>query len=70
MGYMFMVAACINCRKPFTFNPEKVPSIVVGGQREPLCRPCVNWANPIRKERGLAEIKILPGAYEEAEVYP
>lgn len=48
------------------FNPHLVPSIVVNGTREPLCRPCVEAANPRRVARGLAPIAVLPGAYEPA----
>jgi hypothetical protein len=67
MGYVSCTAACIGCGIPFSFNPNKVPSVVVEGNREPICRSCVERANPIRKEKGLPVISILPGAYEAAD---
>lgn len=58
MGYYWMMAFCINCRKPISFNPHSVPSLVVNGKREPLCRICAEkWntlhpldARPIRDD--------------------
>lgn len=38
------------------------------GDREPVCRPCFEKFNRIRKERGLPELSLLPGAYEPEEV--
>ena len=68
MGYYFILAPCVACRVPFSFNPEKVPSHrrTPGGPREPICRACVTRANPLRKEKGLEEIQVLPGAYKFA----
>lgn len=48
----------------FASNPHLVPCVVVDGVREPLCRRCVEWANPLFGANGLPEIEILPGAYE------
>jgi hypothetical protein len=67
MGYMLCMGECIRCKKLFTFNPDRVPSVVVNGHREPICRECVEYANPIREQRGLEPIRILPGAYEAEE---
>jgi hypothetical protein len=64
MGYVQAVSGCAACGKPFSYSITKVPSVVVNGSREPICRECVERANPIREERGLARIEILPGAYE------
>jgi len=66
MGYVFVMGACIACGKVFSFHPNKVPSAVVNGRREPVCRECVEKANPEREKRGLPPITILPGAYEPA----
>jgi hypothetical protein len=44
-----------------------VPSININGTRQPLCRSCIEVANPIRVENGLEPIEILPGAYEASE---
>lgn len=67
MAYMFVVGNCIRCGKPFSFNHLRVPSVVVKGEREPLCRDCVTWANPLRIPKGLEPIALLPGAYEPEE---
>lgn len=66
MGYVLALGHCIGCQRLFGFHPEKVPSVVVDGVREPICQECVNRSNPIRKANGLAEIVPLPGAYEPA----
>lgn len=63
-GYMFVVGDCYACRRLFTFNPERVPSVVVAGEREPICADCVERANPMRAANGLPPIVPLPGAYD------
>jgi hypothetical protein len=68
MGWMHAMAECVCCHVLFSFNPDLVPSVVVKGTREPICRTCVERANPERVKRGLPEIRILPGAYEPQEV--
>jgi hypothetical protein len=68
MGFMLCTGQCCVCRGLFSFNPSRVPSAVVNGKREPICRACVERANPLREERGLPKINILPGAYEAEEV--
>ncbi len=67
MGYVSVLGVCFGCKQPFSFNPDKVPSIRVNGVREPVCRACVARVNPERVKNGLAPIEILPGAYEAAE---
>ena len=64
MGYALMFGTCIGCKKPFGFNPNRVPSIRVDGQREPVCLECVSLANPERIARGLEPIVPHPQAYE------
>lgn len=67
MAY-FAMSPCVQCGTVFSFNPHKVPSVIVNGVREPICRHCVEVANPKRIAGALAPIIILPGAYEpEAE---
>lgn len=61
MSY-FATGECGRCHNLFTFNPDLVPSL----NNVPFCRNCVEQANPIRKANGLAEIVILPGAYDIA----
>lgn len=57
------VSACWACGKLFTYDPDRVPSIVVEDVRRPLCLPCVDWANALREGTGEALIYPLPGAY-------
>ena len=64
---MFAVAACVGCHRLFSFNPERVPSILLNGVREPVCQTCVETANPLRIQNGLEPIQPLPGAYDSAE---
>lgn len=66
-GYVICVGACINCGRPFSFNPHKVPSVIWQGKREPVCRNCLERANAIRKARGIPEHEVLPGAYDPAD---
>lgn len=68
MSYMYVLGPCFSCGEMFTFNADKVPSIVVKGEREPICQSCVIKANPERVRRGLAPITVLPGAYQPEEV--
>ena len=72
MGWMFVIGCCYACGKPMTFNADHVPSIpadqTTTGQKEPVCRECIERANPIRKANGLMEIPIHPDAYEPGEV--
>lgn len=77
-GYVFAFGSCWSCGRPFTFDPDRVPSIPVdsvthlppdlGGdatraQREPICERCIERANVKRKANGLDPIVVLPGAY-------
>lgn len=63
-GYMFVLGECFGCGKLFTFNAEWVPSIPINGVREPICRECVERANPQRIQNGLEPIRVHPDAYE------
>ncbi len=75
---MYATGFCIGCNNLFSFNPERVPSIRIRrdrqdrardcpeGNREPICRSCVEAANPVRIAKGLLPIEILPGAYDPA----
>jgi hypothetical protein len=68
MTWMSCIGPCISCGRVFSFNPERVPSIRWKGEREPVCRDCIESANVIRVACGLAPHAILPGAYDEMEV--
>ena len=61
---VFVLGECYCCRRLFAFSAERVPSIVINGQREPVCRFCVDRVNPRRIANGLEPIVPLPGAYE------
>jgi len=62
-GYAIIHGLCITCGKPISFHPHKVPSVRVGGEREPVCRTCIEKANPERIKNGLEPITIQDGAY-------
>ncbi len=60
-GYVFMVGTCGQCKRMFTFNPHKVPSM----KNIPFCKHCVDWANNgPRKANGLPPIVYSSDAYE------
>jgi hypothetical protein len=67
MAYVSMYAPCLRCGRHFHFNPLRVPSMVVDGKREPLCRSCVEWANPIRAAKGLPVWTIHADSYDAVD---
>ena len=62
-GFVWATGTCFGCRKPFNFNPHKVPSHRHEGTREPVCGDCMALVNANRKERGLEPFPIDPEAY-------
>ena len=64
MGYAMMHARCFGCGEVFAFNPRRVPSISIEGDRKPVCRDCVAFVNPQREMLGLPPIVPHPDAYE------
>lgn len=64
MGYALCYGYCIVCRQLFAFNPTHVPSIIVNGEREPVCEPCVRYANKQRAELGYPLFVVHANAYE------
>lgn len=64
MGWAMALSNCIGCGVPFMFNPHKVPSIRVNGIREPVCKGCVERANPARIANGLPPFTPAADAYE------
>ena len=81
MGYWMLIARCLRCRRPFSVNPEKVPSVPVrwegetpipdpDGTREPLCRPCADLMNAVRVEQGLEPLRYAEDAYQPGEFIP
>jgi hypothetical protein len=67
MSFAVCFAECYACQMPFMFNPNLVPSLRVEGVRQPVCRECVERANPERIKRGLEPITVLPGAYDPVD---
>jgi hypothetical protein len=67
-GFIFAHGQCVACCTFLSFNPHRVPSLVVEGTREPLCRGCFDRWNKIhRLEQGLEPIAIHPDAYQPCE---
>ena len=60
MGYCTLIATCGSCKRPFTCNPTKVPSL----NNTPFCRDCVEAANPKRIANGLPPITYSKDAYD------
>jgi hypothetical protein len=63
MGY----GPCVGCGRVFGYNPIHVPSIRINGEREPICRECIEAANPVRIANGLEPCVIHPEAYSPCE---
>ena len=68
MGYMTCMGPCAACNKIFAFNPYRVPSMLINGVKEPICRECVERYNEMRIEHGLSIFNIPEGAYEAEEI--
>ena len=69
MAFMHAHGACINCGTPLAFNIDFVPSIRVGGEKEPLCRTCFDKWNEIhRTSKGLDPVPLHPEAHAPQEV--
>ena len=52
MAYVVVSSPCVNCGRIFSYNPHRVPSIVVDGNREPVCLPCIVAENGRRTASG------------------
>lgn len=68
MGFMIVYGVCASCKKHFAFNADRVPSIRINGVKEPICKECIDVANPKRVAAGFDPIVPLPDAYEAQEV--
>jgi hypothetical protein len=81
-GYVFAFSSCWSCKRAFTYDPERVPSIPIdpttnlpsdlGGDaarvvRQPICRACIDLANAQRLVDGREPIVVLPGAYPDED---
>jgi hypothetical protein len=67
MGYYIAAGTCYGCGRIFSYNPMRVPSIRIDGDRKPICLACVERVNPLRKKNGLPPIEPLPDAYEACD---
>ena len=68
MPYMQAFSPCIFCSRVFSYNPLTVPSTnLLTGEREPICRDCMDKINAKRVAQGLKPVPIAADAYEAAE---
>jgi hypothetical protein len=68
MAWMQVIGNCWGCDILFTFNANHVPSMVVDGIREPLCRDCMTRLNAKLVDIGRDPVWIHPDAYEPEEM--
>lgn len=66
-GGWLAIGPCWSCKQRMTFDPDRVPSIVVDGIRQPLCRRCVDHANALRRHTGMPPIVPLRGAWGDGD---
>ena len=66
MGYVMVFGLCCSCDKLIGFNPNKVPSVRIMGEKRPICRECVERVNTKRRVMKMPQIEIDPEAYESA----
>lgn len=67
--FAYMIGQCAACHNMIHFNPHKVPSLLVGGERVQICRSCAEKWNRMHPENARP---ILEGAYDpcpEEELY-
>ena len=65
--YALVYSPCIGCGKVFGYNPHRVPSVRIDGERQPVCKECIEAENVKRKRLNDPELPILiyhPDAYE------
>lgn len=62
--YAICFGCCCNCGQPFAFNPMRVPSIIIDGTREPVCRDCMDAVNAERKQLNMPLIPVAADAYD------
>ena len=67
MGYALATSHCLGCKRLFSYNPVRVPSLRVNGVREPICQSCIDRANPERIKKGLPPLVPHPDAYQPCD---
>lgn len=64
-SYVTCTSTCHVCKQVFCFNPVKVPSFRDdSGNRQPICRLCIEVVNAKRQKIFLEPFEIHPDAYE------
>lgn len=63
-GYVFVMGPCLVCKRPFSFNPNRVPSFPIKGNREPICAGCMAVINAKRIHAGEEPLHVHPEAYQ------
>jgi len=63
MGYAICTSSCYDCKRLFSYNPLRVPSLRINGIKEPFCQDCISRANVTRKAKGLDPLVPHPDAY-------
>ena len=65
LGYITLIAVCFRCQKTFSSNPDLTPHLrFQGGERQPICEPCMQEANRQRVAWGLEPFNYPKNAYE------
>ncbi len=68
MGFMAVLGYCFACHCPISFNPNRVPSLLVDGERQAICSLChAQWNEIHRTSKGLDPIPLDPEAYAPEE---
>lgn len=67
MGFALCTGTCAACHRLIIFNPVRVPSVRIEGEREPVCEACMKAANVERVKQGLEPFVILADAYEPCD---
>jgi hypothetical protein len=67
MAFVNAMSPCYGCKRIFSYNPTRVPSLTIDGVKEPFCQNCINRANPVRIANGLPPIIPVTGAYEPCD---
>jgi hypothetical protein len=63
MLYALAWSPCAVCKKPFGYNPKRVPSITIKGIKQGICKECIEMANEVFREKNEPEFQIHPDAY-------
>jgi hypothetical protein len=59
-----LIGTCINCGCTFGCNPNKVPSVRINGNREPVCKDCMDRLIAREEAAGIVPKRYADDAYE------